>query len=461
MVFGKLSAIVAGRGLTAGVICLLAICGVGSADEKADGYEAILAKKESFGLAKFPIGFWNYTSLDKELAHQQEADVRQWAEAGFTMPKGPRFDAENPEQVTHIEKMLGWCEKYGMKMVVCDPRSRGPREGALEADFAEGFREAVEDFGSYPALFGFFVSDEPGESNNEGTFEAYRIQKEIGGNLHPYLNLLPWWPGAEERVGYESWDRYLDDVYEKCNLDFYSYDCYTQMLPKGGWERYYENLKIYRDASVRNGVPFWVTLLSVGHFSYRCPDYDRLRMQFTTALCAGASGIDWFFYYMRDPHQNYRFSPVDEFWETTRTYEDLRKIHGAFHKRYGDLFNKLVSTKVMFYPKGMGGFASFEPDETITGVRFANIEAQSRPNGSILLGQFIDKEKDKYVMIVNNTEEVSFEAEVKMGCENAITYIWNWEGEKVPDGRGENGVRTVRVWLAPGQEQVFKIEKDR
>ncbi len=427
-------------------------------------YKRVLDKKAEFGLAKFPIGFWNYTNLDEHLGHQQESDVKQWFQAGFTLPKSPGFDPKNKKHVKHINDMLGWCRKYDMKMVLVDKRSLGlvrSDEGVkLPDDFGSNFSSAVNDFGGHPALFGFSVGDEPDKSNGEAYFEAYKVQKKLAPGLFPFMNLLPYWGGAEDRVGYNSWDEYLDAVASKSGLDFFSFDCYTQMGAWRGWDGYYENLRLYRDASLRNGIPYWVTLLSTGHYGYRCPDYYDLKMQFNTALCGGASGIDWFFYYMRKPHSNYRFSPVDEFWETTQTYHDLRKIHNSFHKRYGGLFNGLVSTKVMFFPKGKGGFEDFSPDSLIAEIEMSQTESETK-TGSIMLGEFLDKDGNRYVMIVNDTEKISLRPTIKLVCENAKIFIWNWNGQKQFNGRGNKGFKTVTQWLGPGQEMFYCIEPDR
>ena len=359
--------------------------------------------------------------------------------------------------------MLGWCGKYDMKMILVDSRGTGPGGGnggvRLEDDFESEFKSALNDFGRHPSLFGFSVGDEPDKFNGEAYFEAYKVQKELAPGLFPFMNLLPYWGGAEDRVGYDSWDEYLDAVAGKSGLDLFSFDCYTQMGAWRGWEGYYENLRLYREASLRHGIPYWVTLLSVGHYGYRCPDYYDLKMQFNTALCGGASGIDWFFYYMRKPHSNYRFSPVDEFWETTQTYHDLRKIHNAFHKRYGGLFNELVSTKVMFFPKGKGGFESFSPDSLIAEIEITQTETETK-TGSIMLGEFLDKDGNRYIMIVNDTEKISLKPTIKLVCENANVFIWNWNGQKQFWGRGDKGFKTVTQWLAPGQELFYCIEPD-
>ena len=83
---------------------VLAICLNGFGESQVSGlvelkYKRVLEKKAEFGLTKFPIGFWNYTNLGEHIGHQQESDVKQWFEAGFTLGKGPEFDPKNKKHI--------------------------------------------------------------------------------------------------------------------------------------------------------------------------------------------------------------------------------------------------------------------------------------------------------------------------------------------------------------------------
>jgi hypothetical protein len=140
-------------------------------------------------------------------------------------------------------------------------------------------------------------------------------------------------------------------------------------------------------------------VLSVPHFVYRAPSYDDLRWQFNTSLASGAQGILWFFYYMREPHGNYRLAPIDENWDRTPAWHDLRRLHQDFHRRYGDLFLRLVSTRVAFYPKAFAGGTVFAPDDLVSDLTIDNKEYVDEagvrhnamdPKHPLLLGEFAD-----------------------------------------------------------------------
>jgi hypothetical protein len=425
---------------------------------------AMLDKSASFGLDRFPIGFWSYTNLTEHTKYMDEAEVEEWADAGFTVTMSPSFDPAKPDQVEHMRRLLGWADKRGMKLILTDPRAAGPHHGGgteivtVPKDHAANVRAAVADFRDNPAVFGFHIGDEPNRYNNDAYFESYRLTKRAAPQWHPFVNLLPYWHGAESYVGYPTWGDYLDAAVKQGNMDFLCYDCYAQMNPgTSGWDMYFENLREYREAAWRNGVPFWTTILSVGHFRYRCPNYDELRWQFNTAVASGANGILWFFYYMRQPHANYRLSPVDENWDRTQTYYDIRRFQKAFHRHYGDLFLRLAPTRVTFAPKAWGGGAVFTPNELVS-----KIEPDGWP---VLLGEFVDIEGRRYVMLVNNSTTESAHITLTFPGADVKVYSWNWSGKEYEGGaycadnsqRTDDGLR-VGHWLAPGQEAVYRVD---
>jgi hypothetical protein len=432
-----------------------------------DNVRAIIEKTQSFGLGRYPISFWNYTNLKEHGQYMDETEVEEWADAGFTVPQSPNYDANNPRQKAHILRLLDWAHERGMKLILCDSRcyarhSSGGQGGLIPPDYVDGMRAAAEDFGSHPATFGFHIGDEPGADMKDTFFACYRVQKDIAPHLHPFANLLPFFPGIEARAGTDTWANYLDEYAQKSNADLISYDCYAQMNPgQRGWHNYYENLRLYREASLRNGVPFWNTILSVGHFRYRCPNLDEIRWQFNTTIASGAHGLLWFFYYMRSPHDNYRLSPVDEHWDRTETYYNIRRVQRSFHRHYDDLFTRIVSTRVTFYPEAWGGGEIFIPNGIISRV-LPDVE-----NHPILIGEFTDIEGCRYVMIVNNSMTENVNVGITFPGKDVRVFSWNWSGEEYEgiaycasgQSRDENGL-TIRHWLAPGQEAVYRVESE-
>jgi hypothetical protein len=435
------------------------------AGELPPNLKAVIDKTQSFGLGRYPISFWNLSHVGSHAQYLNEAAVAEWADAGFTVPQSPRYDLADAEQKAHMLRLLDWAGKYNMKLILSDPRCfartvTGGTGGVIPADYADGVRAAVKDFGSHPATFGFHVGDEPDAKMKEAFFACYRTQKEIAPHLFPYANLLPCFSYTIARAGAETWPKYLDEYATKSQADMVGYDCYTQMNAGcSGWDAYYENLRLYREASLRNGIPFWNTILSVGHLRYRCPTLDDIRWQFYTSIASGANGISWFFYYLPAPNANYRLAPVDENWEKTLTYYDIRRVQKNFHRLYGDLFARLVSTRVTFFPKAFGGGKPFTPNGLVSKI------STDVPDHPVLLGEFADVQGRRYVMLVNNSMTDDVIVSISFPGKDTRVFSWNWAGKEYEGGTycaigrlpDENGL-TIQHALAPGQEAVYRVQ---
>jgi hypothetical protein len=280
-----------------------------------------------------------------------------------------------------------------------------------------------------------------------------RIQKELAPHLTPFCNLLPWHTGTEPRVGYESWATYLNDYVAKAQPDLLCYDCYSQMNPgTEGWDMYFRNLREYQEAAQRHNIPFWTTLLSVGHFRYRCPKEDDLRWQVNTAIAHGASGLLWFFFYMRKPHDNYRVAPIDEHWERTETFEWLSRVNRTFLKGPAGVLSQLTLQKVSHVGQSWGGVSSFDGSGLVS-------RTHSSTGTPLIISEFEHTNGDSYVMMVNNSQTDSTKAEMWVkGCRPKLHYV-GWMGLESPASSCGGEDHTIaQHWLAPGQMELYRVE---
>ena len=416
----------------------------------------LLQTVASMGLKRYPIGFWNYTNLAEHGEYFNEQEMDSLVDGGYTVTQTPNFDPTKPAEKEQTRKLLDWAHERGMKLIPRDPRCMAESDptGKLpKAGFREGAQAALKDFGAHPANFGFYVGD---EGTNDGMFECHRIQRELAPHLHPFNNLLPVCANTDEGEA-----KYLDDFVTKCNADLLGYDCYTQMTMTGPMlDDYFRNLRLFREAGLRHSVPFWNTPLCIGHNQYLCPNYNDLRWQFNTSVASGAHGIVWFFHYQPAWFGNYRFAPIDEFWEKTQTYHDLRRVHRGFHRYYGDLFNRLASTRVSFYPKAFGGGETWTPNDLISEI-WPAYDNQT----PILVGEFVDAQDRRYVMLVNNSTTKIDRVLVKFSTK-AKLFSWDHNGRECAGG-GYSGEGAPKLdadglaawfWLAPGQEAVVRVE---
>lgn len=78
--------------IVASAIELVAVAG--KAEVIPEKSRAVIEKSQSFGIGKYPISFWSYTNLKEHGQYMTEDEVKSWADAGFTVPIGPRFDCD-------------------------------------------------------------------------------------------------------------------------------------------------------------------------------------------------------------------------------------------------------------------------------------------------------------------------------------------------------------------------------
>jgi len=427
--------------------------GVNSGQVVPEYVKKIVDKTEALGIRRYPIGFWNYNFLwiKSNFDAMNEEAVKEWAEAGITVAQGPRFRFDEKREVERMHELLNWCEKYKIKIIIPDSRTSFPTDvhngTATWADYEKRAKEAIAEFGSHPAMFGFTVGDEPHANTKNTFFETVHRLKNLAPNLHPFANLLPYWEGMEKVAGANSWSEYLDEYAKKANPDFICYDCYRQMEnSEKGIDIYFNNLRLYREAMIRNGIPFWTTLLCVGHYHYRHPTRDELRWQFHTAIAFGAKGIMWFFWYHPYPEANYYNSPYDDFFKKTQTYYDLYDIHNRFQRRYGKVINNLVSTRVTFAgTKPLGGCKEFTPNGLVAKVE----------GSPTLVGEFVDPEGKRYVMLVNLKMKGSSRIQVTFSGKDAKYFSYRWSDGSEFEGPSEISLGARKTPLGPMIDHYF------
>lgn len=410
---------------------------------------------------QFPIGFWNYAGI----ANQDAAAVKDWADAGMTLTMGPNYGSDTA-QTKKMRAMLDAAAEAGIRVILCHEHGYWPHlTKAGEEAYRRDFKAAVKALGSHPAVVGFHVGDEPGTAEFADACRATRIQKEIAPHLQPFLNLLPMYVGIESRIGYHDWGKYLDDYVTGAQPPFLCYDCYTQMNPDPdgdafwGFEMYFANLRAYWEAAARHNMDYWTTLLSVGHFRYRCPREDDLRWQVNTAAASGAKGLLWFFFYMREPHDNYRVAPIDEHGERTETYEWLSRVCRTFLKWQAPILLECALVRSSHVGKGWGGWPTFDAGTGLV------TKAHSSTGTPLIISEFKHRNGADYLAVVNNSQKESTHAELVVRGRKPNLYRVGWEAKETSlvdsCGNGaEHGTDYIKLqrWLAPGQMEIFRVE---
>ena len=427
----------------------------------------------------FPIGFWN----GMPIARQDATAVRDWADAGMTLAMGPEFGAgpsssaaaatATAEEAGRMAAILDAAQARGIRVILCHAHSHWRHLAAVgESAYRRDLAAAIGQFGTHPAVFGFHVGDEPGKAQFADACCATRLHRELAPHLTPFLNLLPWYPSVEGIVGHATHPQYLDAYVAAAAPALLCYDCYVQMNPQDEeWDSYadcyFSNLREFAAAAQRARVPFWTTLLSVGHFNYRCPREDDLRWQLNTAVAHGAQGILWFYFYMgRPPYVNYRVSPIDEHWERTETFAWLSRVNRTFVQRFGPIVARLALRRVSHYRRAWGGVPLFDGREGLVCAASSaksSWQAETPADAPLIISEFADVAGRDYVMLVNNSQTKNTFASFTLRRRHARIARIAWAGQEeacpccgVLVSDSERGT-TVAQWLAPGQMELFAL----
>lgn len=407
-------------------------------------------------MAKYPMGFWNYT----QSGQLGPKDVEDWKDCGMNLVLSPEYDS----RVHHKEDMLALldaCEERGIQMILCDHRTLWKGASTDEAAYRERFAAALADFGSHPAVYGFHIGDEPKAEDEADCAAAYRIQLEMAPNLVPFLNHFPWHGNINTLMKTTDYRQWLEQFIQKSQTKLLCYDCYSQMNPdEDGIEMYFHNLKVFSQAARNTGVPLWTTLLSVGHFRYRCPSEDDLRWQISTAAASGCKGLLWFFFYERTPYINYRLPPIDEFWEKTSTYYDLRRCVRRFQGQHADLLSQLTLDRIYHVGRAYGGYRLFEKQ-----VDPLVQDLESSDHAPMILSVFRDGEGKEYCCVVNMSQKVNTFFTLSLKGEATKAYRYDFGGGVVQVAAQQDsafsvggGVISIGSWLAPGQMEIYRVE---
>ena len=401
----------------------------------------------------FTISGWACHGIDKTPAEK----IKEWHELGLTV----MIAHSNKNNWAQTHALLDEAEKCDMKLIIEDWDANVDNLiWGGEEHYRQCMKKLIAEFGSHPATYGFYITDEPSADNIDDTLKACAINEELAPHLTAYLNLLPWFNWIGERMGTKEYAPYLDRVVKEGKLKLLSYDCYAQMYAnQTGYNDYFNNLREYYLASKRNNVPFWNIVLCTGHYDYMCPTKDDLIWQLNTSVAHGAKGVSWFILDLPDGH-NYRNAPINYLGERTPEYDALSEVNRTFNAYHGKVFAELTIDECYHVCKAYGGMPLFEPFACI-------LEIESRNELPLIVSSYHDGEGGKYFAVCSNSprEVASVTLRVKDDVKLERCYYGNRFGKPTsmtdPVGalynKGGN-TKTYTFFMAPGQIALFRYQ---
>ena len=422
------------------------------------------------GEAVYPIMCWTYMQFEEQTRPVEQV-VKDWKDLGITHPLMPGTTPKTDKAA--VRHMLDLCNEAGLKPLMNDSRVRGGcyefmRDGNAEA-YRAGVRSALADWGTHPAVSGFFLFDEPTSNMTAGICACAKMCREIDPGKFWYLNLLPWYDWIADTIGSPAYAPYLDRMADDATLPEIGYDCYSQQNEVDrtqGEDVYFNNLREWMELTKRRpGFRYNVTQLCVPHHHYVIASVDDFRWQISTAAAMGAKGICWFYVDMSSKVQgrgeNYREAPINEFGERTQTYQWLSTENRIFQREYGSEFMRLtIEGAYMVHREAKGGVPLFAGDRDVLSV--------SGPT-PVLVSFFHDDEGVRYMAAVNLSRKQSahvnflFHPDVK-----PFRRLFAREYVPMHTATDPVGARTVDSrpgnraanFLAPGQLLLVKLARE-
>lgn len=316
----------------------------------------------------------------------------------------------------------------------------GDAEAGLgEAEITRRVQALVDRTGRHPAVFGYYLRDEPGAAVYPGLRKWADAYRRAAPDKHAYINLFPNY-ASPAQMNVPTYREYLERFVQIVQPRFISYDHYALMddgTLRGG---YFQNLEAVRDVALKNNLPFWNIVLSNAHFHYAEPTEAGLRFQLYTTLAYGGRGISYFTYFT-PAIGNYRLAPIDPFGNKTPTWEMLRRVNLQLH-RLGPTYLKLKSVNVFHHPEVPEGCSGMRTSRYLSEVVGTNL----------LVGEFEGPGGQPFAMVVNKDLHRSTSFRIKFKQEGAIQMVNPYTGSLEP-WAGENN------WLAPGQGMLLCVAK--
>ena len=282
--------------------------------------------------------------------HIQDYDFSMldtFLDAGVNLPMTPIVDHNDPKDVELLKKLLDYAAERGVQMILfTDFTTDGFHKMGEEkwcVEFKKFYEETLE---RHPAIYGFYVGDEPGtEYWLELTRRVIILMTQIHPNLKPYINFTGnMGPSfGPDKFGGIDMVEWLSNLKRDAGEFLHTYDMYGQVINnEGGTTEYFNCCKKNAEASEAAGITPVACLICSAHLVFRPvqPVYG-INWQVSTAIACGFKGVNWFRLCDRTIDPNYHASPIDAFGNKTSLYYDVLNSQRMFSLHYGEIFMHL------------------------------------------------------------------------------------------------------------------------
>lgn len=392
------------------------------------------AAKEQFLIGIFWPPTWTFTN-DEQYKRMKDAHIDIIQNVSST----DLYTAEKNR------KMLDLAHKYGMKVLVADPRVHGTTSEVTAM---------VNEFKSHPATAGYYIMDEPDTAKLSWCAATNKTIMEADPAKMAHVNLFPIYAlGAQlGSINYET--EYVERWIEMAGpdkIEYLSYDHYPIKYDGTVRKDYYENMDIIRRAGLKYHLKTSAYLQSFGiPDAFKRPDYGELRFNVYTLLAYGVKYPVWFTYWTPTSQgEKFLSGVIDTLGNKTDFYAYTQQLNKEM-KQLGKTLIELDAKEV--YHTGAelpNGTVALPGDAWLTPVD---------PTATLVFTHFVHPQNgSRYVMVVNKSFKESktialhvnesVRGLVSIGKENDSLKKLKW-----------NQRRELTTTFLPGEGKLYRIE---
>ena len=412
---------------------------------------------------RYVLGAWCSHHFSLEGFPYEKECVDHWADAGLNVAMAPFISMEKPDEVRRLKRIMDRAAERDLRLIL---GVGGAWLGDLlvkgEAGYRRSVAKALKHFGDHPAMFGFYIGDEPAPATFPDACRAMRIHNELAPHLHNFLNHLPVVLGHRDL---DAAAALMDRWAQEGKPRYLCYDCYEQFstarTEQENLDIYFRNLMFYQQAAERNGLPFWNSGLSVVYSLCRPMTEDDFHWQLNTTIAHGAKGLMHFFFFCFFSMDNYSHAPVS-FGERTEQFTGMRRAHDRFVNHTEPVVRDLTLKKVSHYGQAYGGTPLFDGSGLVT---------KAWADTPLIISEFKHANGSDYVMVVNNHMRRSTQALIRFRgaateayelfrFHNTVTEknVFNMHYECWSPKRVDGGLEVCPNGLNPGQMMLYRVE---
>lgn len=247
------------------------------------------------------------------------------------------------------KKALSLCAAHGVRAMIADHRIW---EAVQTPEHRREYLAAVAaDYRDAPALFAYYITDEPCASQFSVLAEIVAELKQLDPAHPAYINLFPNYANTEQ-LGTATYDEHLHRFMEEVKPEILSYDHYHLLTPEQPKEYitfeddreagiyaaaqkrtaragFYDNIEVIRKYGLAYGVPYMLIVLLTEHGPYRYLSEQEIAYEVYQTLAYGCSMLSYFTYWTPNggDHWHFRNGIITEDGKRCSHYYDVQKVN--------------------------------------------------------------------------------------------------------------------------------------